>query len=146
MTFRKIKAEDKKLYLAMARDFYHSPAVLHAVPDSYIETTFDLVLKGTPFADIYVFEDGDGVQGYAVLAFTHSQEAGGLVCWIEELYLCPTARGKGVGGAFLDYLCEQLPAVRFRLEVEPENLRVKSLYARHGFLPMGYESYVLEKN
>lgn len=146
MTFRKIVAEDRDLYLEMARAFYHSPAVLHPVPDDYIAKTFDLVLKGTPFADIYMLEDADGVQGYAVLAFTHSQEAGGLVCWIEELYLRPAARGKGVGGAFLDYICRQVPAARFRLEVEPENLRVKSLYARYGFLPMGYESYVLEKN
>ncbi|MBE6605324.1 MAG: GNAT family N-acetyltransferase [Ruminococcaceae bacterium] len=146
MTFRKIKAGDKSLYLDMARDFYHSPAVLHPVPDSYIENTFDLVLNGTPFADIYIFEDDDGVQGYAVLAFTHSQEAGGLVCWIEELYLRPCARGKGAGGAFLDHICREVPAARFRLEVEPDNLRVKSLYARHGFLPMGYQSYVLEKN
>ena len=146
MMFRKIRAADGEAYLNMARDFYSSPAVLHSVPEKHLSDTLTLVLGGTPFADIYVFEEAGALLGYAVLAFTHSQEAGGLVCWIEEIYVRPAARGRGVGGAFLDYICGEVPAARFRLEVEPENLRVKSLYARHGFTPMGYESYVLEKN
>lgn len=145
MVFRKITRVDRDIYLKMATDFYHSPAVLHSIPEKHILDTFELVLSGTPFADIYLFEQAGEVLGYGVLAFTHSQEAGGLVCWLEEIYLCPEVRGQGIGGAFIAYICQNVPAARFRLEVEPDNVRVKGLYARHGFLPMGYESYVLEK-
>ena len=38
---RKIKAEDKEIYIKMAHDFYRMPAVDHPVPDSYLEKTFE---------------------------------------------------------------------------------------------------------
>ena len=33
---RKMRSEDKKTYMEMAREFYHSDAVLHPVPDTYL--------------------------------------------------------------------------------------------------------------
>ena len=42
---RKIKAEDKEIYIKMAHDFYRMPAVDHPVPDSYLEKTFEECLK-----------------------------------------------------------------------------------------------------
>lgn len=144
MIFRKMVAGDAAAYTEMATDFYSSPAVLHSIPQSYIENTAKAVLDGTPFADIYIFEENGIAVGYGLLALTHSQEAGGLVCWLEELYVKPSLRGKGVGGAFLDFIKREVPAARYRLEVEPDNARVKALYERNGFSPLGYESYVLE--
>ncbi len=144
MTFRKIKSEDTAAYIEMATDFYSSPAVLHSIPQSHIENTVKAVLDGTPFADLYIFEENGEALGYGLLAFTHSQEAGGLACWLEEIYVKPVLRGKGIGGAFIDFIKKSVPAARYRLEVEPDNVRVKSLYRREGFSPLGYESYVLE--
>ncbi len=146
MIFRKIEERDVAAYIEMATDFYSSPAVLHSIPQKHIEDTAKTVLCGTPFADIYVFEEAGCLVGYGLLALTHSQEAGGTVCWLEEIYTKPAVRGKGVGGAFIEFIKENVPAARYRLEVEPDNMRVKALYRRHGFSEMGYESYVLENN
>ena len=41
---RKMRSEDKKTYMEMAREFYHSDAVLHPVPDTYFERTADEAL------------------------------------------------------------------------------------------------------
>ena len=144
MNFRKIKREDVAAYVAMATDFYSSPAVLHSIPQKYIEHTAKTVLGGTPFADIYIFEKNGRAVGYGLLAFTHSQEAGGTVCWLEEIYVVPEVRSGGIGGDFIEFIKESVPAARYRLEVEPDNGRVKSLYRRHGFEELGYESFVLE--
>lgn len=50
---RKIKAEDKEIYIKMAHDFYRMPAVDHPVPDSYLEKTFEecrkVILCGTVY-------------------------------------------------------------------------------------------------
>ena len=146
MIFRKIKPEDVDAYVAMATDFYSSPAVLHSIPLKYIEHTAEAVLDGTPFADIYIFEKNGDAVGYGLLAFTHSQEAGGIVCWLEEIYVVPRERASGIGGAFIEFIKVNVPAARYRLEVEPDNGRVKSLYRRHGFEELGYESFVLENN
>ena len=49
-----------------------------------------------------------------------------------------------MGAAFIEFVKEAVFAARYRLEVEPDNTRVKALYRRHGFSPLAYESYVLE--
>lgn len=138
---RPIEAKDRTVYLSMARKFYDSDAVLSPVPTENFEKTFDLLLKGTPFADAFVFEENETVVGYALLARTWSQEAGGETLWIEEIYLEPDARGKGYGSAFFRFLEEEYApeAKRFRLEVEKENEGAVSLYQRMGFAFFPYD-------
>ena len=145
MNFRKIKREDVATYVAMATDFYSSPAVLHSIPQKYIEHTAEAVLGGTPFADIYIFEKNGRVVGYGLLAFTHSQEAGGRVVWIEEIYVKEEYRGRGLGSEFLEFVKESIPARRYRLETEPENARAAELYRRHGFEHFEYVNYKLDR-
>ena len=72
--------------------------------------------------------------GYALLAHTWSQESGGDVIWVEELYVLPQFRGKGLGTAFFEELRRKYPhASRFRLELEPDNERAEKLYRKMGF-------------
>ncbi|MBR5295143.1 MAG: GNAT family N-acetyltransferase [Clostridia bacterium] len=132
---RKIKEKDRAVYLKMAKEFYQSDVVLSPVPDENLEKTFDLLIKGSPFADGFVFESEGEVVGYALLARTWSQEAGGEVIWIEEIYLAPEHRGEGFGKAFFRYLETDFApsARRFRLEVEKENKKAVSLYHSLGF-------------
>ena len=144
MVFRKIEERDVFAYTEMATAFYHSPAVLHSIPQKYIEDTAREVLSGSPFADIYMFEKNGATVGYGLLAYTHSQEAGGRVCWLEEIYVAPACRGEGVGGAFIEFIKRTVQAARYRIEVEPDITRVKALYRRHGFASLAYENYVLE--
>ena len=51
---RKIKAEDKEIYIKMAHDFYRMPAVDHPVPDSYLEKTFEECLKSDTLSLIHI--------------------------------------------------------------------------------------------
>jgi len=132
---RPIEAKDKAIYLSMTRKFYDSDAVLSPVPTEHFEKTFDLLMQGTPFADAFIFEEEKRVVGYALLARTWSQEAGGETVWIEEIYLEPSARGKGYGSAFFRFLESEFApdAKRFSLEVEKENEGAVALYERLGF-------------
>ena len=140
---RPLEQRDRDAYLAMTHDFYHSSAVDHPVPDAYLERTFDALMAGTPYAACYVFEEDGALLGYALLAKTWSQEAGGEVIWIEELYLRPECRGKGLGQQFFTWLKEREQPARFRLEAEPDNERAKALYRRQGFRFINYESFIL---
>ena len=145
MTIRKITKEDKQIYTEMARDFYSSPAVLENIPEENITSSFDLFLAGTPYGDAFIFELKGQTVGYGVLAYTHSQEAGGMVVWIEEIYIKKEHRGKGFGSEFLEFVKESIPAKRYRLETEPENERAAALYRRHGFEHFEYVNYKLDR-
>ena len=145
MTIRKITKNDKPIYTEMARDFYSSPAVLENIPEENIISSFDLFLEGTPYGDAFIFESEGQTVGYGTLAYTHSQEAGGKVVWIEEIYIKKEHRGKGFGSEFLEFVKESIPAKRYRLETEPENERAAALYRRHGFEHFEYVNYKLDR-
>lgn len=140
---RRLEPRDKEVYLAMAHEFYAGPAVDHLVPDAFLERTFDELMRSDVYAEGYLFEEDGQPQGYALLAKTWSQEAGGLTVWIEEIYVTPPHQGKGQGRAFFQFLREHVPAARFRLETEAGNVRAKALYKREGFRPLPYESFIL---
>ena len=72
---RKIKAEDKEIYIKMAHDFYRMPAVDHPVPDSYLEKTFEECLKSDTYAELFILEWEGKIAGYGLIAKTFSQEA-----------------------------------------------------------------------
>lgn len=144
MRIRRLAPSDRHVYLEMARAFYASDAVDHPIPEEFLARTFDEMMARDTYAEGYLFEESGAALGYALLAKTWSQEAGGMAVWVEELYLRPESRGKGVGTAFLAYLREHCPAARYRLETEEENVRAKALYARMGFEPLRYESMILD--
>ena len=142
---RPFTAADRTVYLQMAHDFYRCGVTDHVIPDSHIERTADVVLAGTPFAAIYILESDGQIIGYSLLALTWSQEGGGDTVWIEELYILPEHRGKGYGTAFFSELRQRYPnAVRFRLEVEPDNDGAKALYGRMGYEVLNYGQMVLD--
>lgn len=140
---RPFTADDRAAYCRMAHDFYRSEAVNHPVPDEFIVRTADQVLSGTPFAAIYMLEHDGQIAGYALLALTWTQEAGGQAVWVEELYILPPFRGQGLGTAFFRELEALYPhAARFRLEIEPDNHRARALYTRMGFQPLPYDQMI----
>jgi GNAT superfamily N-acetyltransferase len=134
-----------EVYLDMAKDFYASPAVLENIPEENITHSFEEFMGGTPFGDAFIFEENGDVIGYGVLAYTYSQEAGGKVVWLEEIYIRPEARGHGKGTEFIDFVLSEIPAKRYRLETEPENEDAARLYIRKGFELFEYVNYRMDK-
>ena len=83
--------------------------------------------------------DKKEVYGFALLALTYSNEAGGIVVWLEEIYVKPEHRCKGITGEFFKFIeKEYADAARIRLETEPDNERAVRLYERNGFTKLGY--------
>lgn len=74
--------------------------------------------------------------GYAILVPYYSNEFGGWTVWLDELFIRPESRGRGLGGMFLDQLrawALDRDMVRIVLEVRPDNEGARRLYGRHGF-------------
>ena len=138
---RRLEEKDRAVYLAMARTFYDSDAVDHPVPDAFLTRTFDEMMARNTYAEGYLLEEDGRALGYALLAKTWSQEAGGMAVWIEELYVSPEARGKGLGTLALMYLEGKYVSEgykRIRLEYTAENERAAKLYRHLGFKTLDY--------
>jgi len=139
---RKIRESDKEKFIEMSKDFYSSDVVFRNIPEKFHFDAFEELMRSDEYAECYIFEVEGEIAGYALLAKTYSREAGGNTVWIEELYVLPQYRGKGIGTKFFDCLFEKIPAARYRLEVEPENERAVKLYKEKGFYYLPYQQMI----
>ena len=146
MRIRSIEPRDRDYFLSRNAAFYRSSACDHAIPPQNAERTFELLLHGTPYADCLIAEGEDGTPcAYLLLAFTWSNEAGGLCVWMEELMVDEALRGKGIGSKMIAAVHEKYNnAARFRLEVTEENPRAAALYHILGFEDLPYQQMVMD--
>ena len=87
---------------------------------------------------MYLARTGDRAVGLAYAAAHLSAEHGGVIGWLEELYVSPDCRGEGVGSLLLREVISRAQQLNWRgleLEVVAGHERAAALYLRHGFLP-----------
>jgi len=130
---RRMQACDRTQVLEMMRVFYTSPYVSTDGSETIFETDIDQCLGGSPYLEGFVFEDANGLCGYAMIAKSFSTEFGKPCIWIEDLYIQEAFCGKGLGSRFLQFVTERFPDALLRLEVEKGNERAVYVYQKHGF-------------
>jgi len=137
---RELRKEDKAVFIVMVKDFYNSEAVLHSIPVENIYNTYEEIISGSQYAKAYIIEEEGETAGYGLISLTYSNEAGGFVAWIEELYILEKYRGLGLGGGFLDFIQKEYSSrvKRFRLELSESNKEAQRLYMKKGYEPLDY--------
>lgn len=83
--------------------------------------------------------------GVAALSFVWPLEHADRSAWLEELYVEPAARGRGIGTRLLAEALEvasRSGAVAVDLEIDVGHARVAPLYVRHGFRPLARRRWV----
>ena len=100
------------------------------------------LLDGSPFGCVYLIGPRKAPIGYIAVTFGWSIEFGGTDGFIDEFYVRPGVRGRGVGGEVLGSLLPKLEEAGVRamhLEAGSDRPRLKKLYGRAGFrLREGY--------
>lgn len=144
---RRIQPEDRDIYIQMVQEFYHTDAVDHVIPVRNIENTFEELMRNDTYAEAYILEHENEAAGYMLLAKTFSQEAGGPVVWIEEIYIRPEYQGKGIGSRLFKKLDDMFDegVYRLRLEVEKTNVRAVELYERQGYTWLAYDQMIKDR-
>ena len=143
---RRITEKDREIFLKLASEFYNSEAVLEPIPFENHIKTFEELMRSDDYIDCYIFEHDNNIAGYGLITKTFSQEAGGLVVWVEELYILKDYRSYGLGTEFFKYLENKIPAARYRLEVDENNNRATKLYSRLGYEILPYIQMIKEKD
>ena len=135
---RNIQECDREEVLCMMRTFYASDAVWSNGSDEIFAADVDACLSDSPYLEGYVFEDDGVLQGYAMVAKSFSTEFGKPCMWLEDIYVAPEFRDRGIGSAFMSYIQNKYTDAIFRLEVEPENERAVHVYEKCGFVVIPY--------
>ncbi len=102
------------------------------------------LLEGSPHGAVYLIGPQRAPIGYLVVTFGWSVEFGGMDGFVDEIYIRPGVRGRGIASEVLGAICRALKAAGVRalhLEVERENGGARRLYGRCRFEPR--ERYML---
>jgi ribosomal protein S18 acetylase RimI-like enzyme len=93
-------------------------------------------MRGHPLAKAWLVREAGRTVGYAVLGFGYGIEYGGADAFVDDLYLVPDARHRGIGAVVLGQLEAEARAMRLNalfLVVDPDNAPALRLYRRQGF-------------
>lgn len=105
-----------------------------------------LLAQGDPFARAWLIDISGATEGYVVVNLGFSVECGGREAFIDELYVRPGHRGRGVGRRALDFAeaeLRRLGARAVHLMVERRKDGLRDFYRRVGFVDR--ERFVLSK-
>jgi len=105
-------------------------------PRAAFESAVAHLLARPDLGRILVAAVDDEIVGVAQISFAFALEHGGRTAWLDELYVEPAQRRKGIGGALLRAACQlaqALGAHAVDLEVESGHEPAFRLYERHGF-------------
>lgn len=134
--FRAAAPTDLPILIGLVSALYtDDPSPLSPTPE-HTRRTFEEFTRHPEKGRAILFEADGQVAGYALLVFFWSNEYGGNKIFIDELFVCPEWRGKGIATAFFQYLQQEWAnfAVAFELEVTPQNAEARRLYERLGFV------------
>lgn len=96
------------------------------------------LLDGSPHGAAYLIGPPRAPIGYVVITFGWSVEFGGLDGFIDEIYVRPGVRGRGIASETLQSLPRALAGAGLKalhLEVDRTAEATQRLYARAGFKP-----------
>ena len=91
------------------------------IPASYWEENFQMVKEMLPLAEVYVWEDTGGIQGFVGLNGDY----------IEGIFVSGSRRSAGIGRQLVDH-CKEIRS-SLRLKVYEKNRRAAAFYLREGF-------------
>ena len=134
LTLGKVAHLEKLLPLCAA---FHAEEGIASTEESRTAGLLPL-LEGNPYGAIYLVGPPRAPSGYAVVCFGWSVEFGGLDAILDELFVRPSVRGRGIATEVLISLPNALKEYGLRaihLEVSGENDAAVKLYRKAGFEP-----------
>ena len=133
-------ADEDGVIVEMSLALYAQGPSPHGVTEPQIRATLAALRHEPIRGRAVVLDDSGTIAGYAFLVSFWSNELGGEVCTIDELYVKPEWRERGHSSALIGSLRHGTsmwpgPPVALELEVSPANPRARALYDRLGFRP-----------
>ncbi len=134
--------EDLEILLPLVRAF-HEFEDLH-ITNEQRKNSLTTLLGNVELGGVWLIYSGSQAVGYIALCAGYSIEFSGKDAFIDEFYIRPEFRGKGLGKQTLEFIkiaAKDLDIRALHLEVARTNTNARRLYSRSNF--EAREKYVL---
>ena len=137
-TWRPARPDEDEAIVELSLALYGDAAAGIGISAPQVRATLETFRREPLRGRALVLDSRGTLAGLCLLASFWSNELGGEVCVIDELYLKPEWRGHGHATALIETLKSDralwpLRPVAFELEVSPLNPDARRLYERLGF-------------
>jgi GNAT superfamily N-acetyltransferase len=133
--FRLYEETDYDDLLEMIRSLYREDPEGEPINEEKIRRTIAESRSYPEKLSIYMLSSGNVNVGYAILVYFWSNEYGGNIIFIDELYVKEPYRSQGIGTEFLSFAERIKNKVALQLETTPGNSRALAYYKKLGFVP-----------
>jgi ribosomal protein S18 acetylase RimI-like enzyme len=133
--FRVAGEEDVERVLALQRRYYAEDGYPFSTGEA--RGVLARFVTDPALGRLWWIEEAKRTAGYLALTFGYSLEYRGRDAFVDELYLLPEHRGRGLGRAAIAFAESEARALGVRaiqLEVERAKDAAKSIYRRAGFV------------
>lgn len=153
INIRKFKLTDKKEISILIQKLYEEDSFGKKITAQKIDKTIKELFLHPEKGSIFVIIANDLIIGYALIIYYWSNEYGGNIINLDELYILPQYRRKKIGTNFINYLIKNKINSSFaiQLEVTQNNKIAKKFYDKLGFnlsdrIHLFYDNYKIKKN
>ncbi|MEM1232725.1 MAG: GNAT family N-acetyltransferase [Pseudomonadota bacterium] len=108
--------------------------------EGHIRRAIGPILDGSPHGELFLAGPRRAPAGYVMVSYGWSIEFGGLDSYLDEIYMRPAVRGRGIGQDVIHALSHHLAAkgaLSLYLEVDYDNEAAVQAYRKSGFKPRG---------
>ncbi|HUP20948.1 MAG TPA: GNAT family N-acetyltransferase [Gemmatimonadota bacterium] len=126
---------DVDTLLPLLREFYAGERL--PFDETRLRRSLEAMSADPRHGRVWLARDDGEPAGYGVLCFGFSLEHGGVDAFVDELYVRPECRGRGIGTALLAVMeaaCREAGVTRLHLEVDDDNEAGRRLYLGRGFV------------
>jgi ribosomal protein S18 acetylase RimI-like enzyme len=125
---------DVDALVRLMRQFYAEASF--TLSESAALRAFEALLDDSRLGQVWMIEDDGHPAGFVVLTVSFSMEYGGLRGFVDDFYVAPQYRRRGLGHAALEEVtraCRRRGVRALLVETDPENTAALSAYRSVGF-------------
>lgn len=126
---------DKLEIIALIKQLYIEDNGGEPMTLEKINATIHFLNKNPQNGQIVSIKDKDVIVGYAILINFWSNEMGGIILHVDELFIKKEYRSQSIGTQFIKHLIKtkQKDYIAIQLEVFPSNMKALEFYSKNGF-------------